>query len=46
MQSKHIALPSYGIAFLLILFPLLDTTLAVFPPRFGEVTWRFGATGV
>jgi hypothetical protein len=46
MNSKHLTVPAYAIAFLLILFPLLDTALSVFPPRFGEVAWRFGATGI
>lgn len=46
MNSKHLTVPAYAIAFLLILFPLLDTALSVLPPRFGEVAWRFGATGL
>jgi hypothetical protein len=45
-NSKHLTIPAYAIACLLILFPLLDTALSVFPPRFGEVAWRFGATGL
>lgn len=46
MNSKHLTVPAYAMASLLILFPLLDTALSVIPPRFGEVAWRFGATGL
>ena len=46
MQLRHIAVPAYSVAFLLVFLPLLDTTLSVFPPRFGEVAWRFGAAGL
>jgi hypothetical protein len=37
---------AYAVAFLLIVFPLADTFVGVWPPRIGEVTWRFGAAGL
>lgn len=37
---------AYAVAFLLVLMPLADTVLGVWPPRVGEVTWRFGAAGL
>ena len=36
----------YGAAALLVLFPTLETVLAVFPFRPGEVAWRYGALGL
>lgn len=45
MQMRRIALPAYLVAFLVFLFPLLDTALSVWPPQPGEVAWRFGAAG-
>lgn len=37
---------AYGVAFLLVFVPLADSLLGVWPPRLGEVTWRFGAVGL
>jgi hypothetical protein len=42
---RRIALPAYLVAFLIFLFPLLDTAMSVWPPQPGEVAWRFGAAG-
>ena len=45
MHMRRIALPAYLVAFLVFLFPLLDTALSVWPPQTGDVAWRFGAAG-
>ena len=45
-RNKHLSVPAYLVAALLILIPLLDTALSVFPPRMSDVSWRFGATGL
>jgi hypothetical protein len=37
---------AYLVALTLVLYPILDTVLAVWPLRPGESTWRFGATGL
>jgi hypothetical protein len=37
---------AYLVAITLILYPILDTVLAVWPLRPGETTWRFGVTGL
>jgi hypothetical protein len=37
---------AYLVAITLILYPILDTVLAVWPLRATESTWRFGATGL
>jgi hypothetical protein len=46
MKPKYLSAPAYLVALLLIVFPLLDTTLAVWPLRFGTVSWRFGSMGL
>jgi hypothetical protein len=46
MKTKYLAVPGYSVAALLVLFPLLDSAISVFPPRFGEIAWRFGAAGL
>lgn len=38
--------PLYFVAFLFILFPLVDFGLNVWPLRFGDVSWRYGAVGL
>jgi hypothetical protein len=45
-RKRLLALPGYSVAFLLVLFPLLDMALSVWPVRAGELAWRFGATGL
>lgn len=42
---RRIALPAYLVAVLVFLFPLVDTSMSVWPPQPGEVAWRFGAAG-
>jgi len=46
MQMRRIAVPGYLVAFLIFLFPLLDTALSVWPPQTGTLAWRFGAVGL
>jgi hypothetical protein len=38
--------PLYFIAFLLILIPIVDFAPNVWPPRPGEVGWRYGTVGL
>ena len=38
--------PFYFVAFLLIIIPLIDFIPNVWPLRFGEVGWRYGALGL
>lgn len=45
-RLKALATPSYVIAAILIVFPLVDTALALLPLRPGELAWRFGALGL
>ncbi len=45
-RSHALAWPSYVVAALLVLFPLVDSLLTVFPLRPGDVNWRFGAAGL
>lgn len=47
MQNLRVmAAPAYLIALVLILVPLLDTSISLLPPRPGELSWRFGAAGL
>ena len=43
---RRIAPPAYVVALALVLIPLADVAVAVFPWRMMEPRWRFGATGV
>lgn len=45
-ELRRLAWGAYGVAFLMIAIPLLDSLLGVWPLRVGEVTWRFGAVGL
>lgn len=36
----------YPLALLLMLTPVVNIALTIWPPRFGETTWRFGAFGL
>lgn len=38
--------PLYFVAFLLVVFPLVDFGLNVWPLRFAEVSWRYGTVGL
>ena len=46
MQMRRLAIPGYLVAFLIFLFPLLDTALSVWPPQTSQLAWRFGAVGL
>lgn len=45
-RLNALATPSYVIAAILIVIPLVDTALALLPLRPGELAWRFGALGL
>jgi hypothetical protein len=45
-RMNALAVPVYLVAAILILFPLMDTLLSVWPLQVGEVAWRFGAVGL
>ena len=36
----------YPLGFLLMLVPMVDILLRVFPPQFGQLQWRFAAVGL
>jgi hypothetical protein len=46
MLTRRYLWPAYFVAFLLIVIPLFDATMSVFPPRFDNAQWRFGALGL
>jgi hypothetical protein len=47
MQSlRPLAVPTYLVAAVLVLFPVVDTSLGLLPLAPGEVSWRFGAIGL
>jgi hypothetical protein len=43
---QRVGASAYGVAALLLIFPLLDVLQAVWPPRLGEVSWRVIAAGL
>lgn len=45
-DSRRIASPAYVLALALIMIPLADVAISLFPWRMTEPRWRFGATGV
>lgn len=45
-RLKALVWPGYIVAALLIVLPLADTLLSVWPIRVGDVSWRFGAAGL
>jgi hypothetical protein len=46
MPTSRLALPTYTVALLLVLFPLIDVGQTVVPFRPGAVDWRFNAVGL
>jgi len=46
LQSRQLALPSYLVAFSLVVLPPLDQLIQIFPLRVGDARWRFGAFGL
>lgn len=45
-QHRHLAVPTYLVAFSLFVIPPFDSMMTVFPFRLGEARWRFGAFGL
>lgn len=45
-RYRLLAWASYGAAALLIIFPILDSILGVWPFHPEQITWRFGALGL
>ncbi len=45
-RFRPFALPGYLILAMMVVFPLLDSALTVWPFRPSEVSWRFGAAGI
>lgn len=45
-KSRVVWRALYGVALLLVVSPLLDLIGSIWPLRFGEVGWRFGAVGL
>jgi len=43
---RALAWPGYFFAFLLIVFPVGDLVVNVWPPRIGELQWRYGTLGL
>lgn len=45
-RFKSLRWPAYLTIALLVLFPMMDAVLTIWPLRVGEVAWRFGAVGI
>jgi hypothetical protein len=45
-KGRSIVWVLYAVALVLLVSPLLDLIGAAWPPRMGEVSWRFGAFGL
>jgi diacylglycerol kinase len=45
-RFKSLTWPAYLTIALLVLFPVVDAVLTIWPFRVGEVAWRFGAVGI
>lgn len=45
-KGRSIVWAVYAVALILLVSPLVDLIGAVWPPRMGEVSWRFGAFGL
>ncbi|MDH3497185.1 MAG: hypothetical protein OER21_10500 [Gemmatimonadota bacterium] len=43
---RRLAWPGYLFALLLVVFPLGDLLVNVWPPRVGELQWRYGSIGL
>ena len=44
--SRWVALSAYLLALSMVLGPLVDLVTTVLPVRLGDVTWRYGFTGL
>ncbi len=45
-KGRSIVWAIYAVALVLLVSPLVDLIGAIWPPRMGEVSWRFGAFGL
>jgi hypothetical protein len=45
-QNRQLKAATYLVVFLLIVVPLLEVVLSVWPLRWGQTNWRFGTVGV
>jgi hypothetical protein len=45
-RLRPVIWPGYSVGALLVLTPVLDNAISVWPLRLGEVAWRFGAVGL
>jgi len=43
---RHFAWPAYLVSATLILIPVFDSLMTLYPWRLGEARWRFGAVGL
>jgi hypothetical protein len=44
--EQRIVLPAYAVAMIMIVFPVIDFVLQVWPPMLEQSSWRFGAIGI
>jgi hypothetical protein len=44
--EQRVVLPAYALAMIMILFPVIDFALQVWPPVLQQSSWRFGAIGI
>ncbi len=45
-KLRPLAWAAYSVAFILIVVPLTEVLLGIWPLRIGQVNWRFGAAGL
>jgi hypothetical protein len=44
--APYLTGPTYAVALLFVLFPIMDTVAQVWPPRLDSPSWRYGAVGL
>jgi hypothetical protein len=44
--NRPLIAAAYAVALLMILLPLIEVVLSVWPMRFGQTAWRFGTLGL
>ncbi len=45
-ESRYVAWPAYLVSLAIIVIPIVDALVSLFPWRFGNSPWRFGAVGL
>ncbi len=45
-QFRPLAVSLYGVAAILVVLPITDTVLSLWPLHTGDLIWRFGAAGI